>query len=88
MQQDTQKEEEKRIKQNYLKEEIFNDPLTNTEKFTNFLEATKPEVDATDVNNWTLSELIQVVQDFKYLEFTLISTLKTTKKSNPKPKLK
>jgi hypothetical protein len=65
--------EERKTKQKYLKEEVFENPLIDPTKFIEYLETTKPDLDATNVDNWTLSELITMVQEFKFMDFALKS---------------
>jgi hypothetical protein len=65
---------ERKRKQKYLKEEILDNDAYHSDDFIEYIKNIKENIDGTDVDNWTFPELIEIVQEFKFREYTLNST--------------
>jgi hypothetical protein len=62
-------EEDIRImKQQFLKEQILDDPDYDANEFVEFMRSAKPDVEGGDINNWEFDELVNQVQNFKSMK--------------------
>ena len=63
------------MKQNFLKEQILDDPNYDPEEFVNYMRTAKPDVEGGDINNWEFDELVNQVQNFKSMKDQLESRI-------------
>jgi hypothetical protein len=68
-----EEDEMRLMKQNFLKEQILDNPDYDADEFVEFMRTAKTDVEGSDIDNWNFDELVNQVQDFKSMKQQLES---------------
>lgn len=70
----TDVEDLRMMKQNFLKEQILDNSTYDANEFVEYMRRAKPDVEGGDIDNWQFDELVEQVQNFKSMKQQLDSS--------------